>query len=162
MVFLLAGGFLFFGSLVEAEVLSMTSRCYAAELMPVNEYEETIGRIIAKTNEERVRNGLGVLIEDQILSDAAALRANEQKECFAHLRPDGSRFYTVFSQFGITGTWRGENLARGRAGSHDAVMSAWLDSEGHRKNILNSNFTRIGVGYVEAHGIGYWCQLFAN
>lgn len=161
-IFLLVSGLLVLGNPPWRALSPTVDHSYAAESLPANQYEENIGRIIERTNEERVRQGLAPLTEDKTLAAAATIRACELKECFAHVRPDGSRFYTVFPQYGIGGTWRGENLARGLSGAHTAVMNAWMESESHRNNILNGSFTRIGIGYVEMQGTAYWCQLFAN
>ncbi len=136
--------------------------CYAAEKEFEDSYRLLVDSLIEKTNEERAGYGLAPLTRDETLSEAALLRACEQQKQFAHTRPDGTPFYTIFTQFGIDGTWRGENLARGKCGVHNRVIHAWMDSEGHRANLLNVHYTRIGIGYVEIQGTGYWCQLFAS
>lgn len=136
--------------------------CYAAEVPDVNTYEEMVHEIVRVTNEERAKYGLPALKWDADMEIAANVRAAEQQSVFSHTRPDGSCCFTVFSQFGIPGNYRGENLAYGRICSAKKVMDAWMNSEGHKMNILNGRFTRIGVGYAENGTTGYWCQLFAN
>lgn len=122
--------------------------------------EEAVIRLV---NEERAKNGLGAVRLDETMMSAAEVRAQEQMSLFSHTRPDGSNAFTVFSQFGIPADYRGENVAyAGNVYGSDGVMGLWMNSQGHKANILNGNFGRIGVGYFEAAGIGYWCQLFAN
>ena len=113
-------------------------------------------------NEERRRLGLIQLVKDERLTRAAMIRAGEQQLCFSHTRPDGTPFYTVFSQIGIRGTIKGENLAKGESGQYKQVVQAWFESKGHRENLLRDRFAKVGTGYVEEDGIGYWCLLFAN
>ncbi len=146
----------------EQHAVFWSDRCYAAVQGAVDSYEDQADRMIEKANEVRIGYGLGQLTKDETLAEAAQIRAIELQQLFAHTRPDGTAFHTVFSQVESTGTLRGENLARGKKGVHDSVFTAWMDSAGHRANILNDQFTRIGIGYVEIQGVGYWCQLFAN
>lgn len=141
---------------------SAISCSYAAEITSGDVHKEVVEMLVSRTNEERRRLGLPAVVEDQNLSRAAAVRAREQQKQFSHTRPDGTPFHTVFSQFGIGGTRRGENLARGWKGDHECVIRAWMGSDGHRNNMLYDQFVKIGIGYVEVDGVGYWCQLFAN
>jgi uncharacterized protein YkwD len=113
-------------------------------------------------NEERRRLGLIQLVRDESLTKAAMIRAGEQQLLFSHMRPDGTPFYTVFSQIGIKRSVRGENLARGDGGQYKQVVQAWVESKGHRENLLRDRFANVGIGYAEEDGIGYWCLLFAN
>ena len=72
----------------------------------------------------------------------------------------GSKFSTALTEQGVTFKGAGENIAWGQK-SPEAVMQAWMNSEGHRANILNKNFTKIGVGYYQnAAGRNFWTQLF--
>jgi uncharacterized protein YkwD len=64
----------------------------------------------------------------------------------------------MMKQFGIEYTTAGENIAKGQQSPED-VMNAWMNSDGHRKNILNPDFTEIGVGYVKGDTT-YWTQQF--
>ncbi len=65
----------------------------------------------------------------------------------------------MMKQFGIDYRTAGENIAMGQT-TPEQVMNGWMNSDGHRKNILSSNFTHIGVGYVESNGQTYWTQMF--
>ena len=116
------------------------------------------GQVAALVNAERAKAGLSPLTLDTELSANAAVRAQEIVEKFDHTRPDGSKFSTA-----VTIEWRtvGENIAYGQS-SPEAVMNAWMNSSGHRANILNADFDKIGVGVVRSGGRLYWVQLFAG
>lgn len=118
--------------------------------------------IIRLVNQEREKAGLGSLTLNETMMSAAETRAKEQKSAFSHTRPDGSDAFTVFAQYEIPANYRGENLACGGTASASEVMSMWMNSEGHRSNILNGRFSRIGVGAFTSGSYEYWCQLFAN
>lgn len=113
-------------------------------------------------NEERLAQGLEPLKVVPILRDAATVRANESVVDFTHFRPGGKLYSAVLSDFSIFTLSSAENLAAGY-GEPDEVMEQWMLSEGHKKNILTSNFTHIGVGLTYApqgEYRWYWSQLF--
>ncbi len=117
-------------------------------------------QVVALVNKERVKAGLNEVTLDKTIESAALIRAKEIVQSFSHTRPNGSNFSTVLKEQGITYRGAGENIAWGQT-SPEAVMEAWMNSEGHRANILNRNFTKIGVGhYQNAKGTNYWAQLF--
>lgn len=117
-------------------------------------------QVIKLVNEERAKAGLPALKMDSAVTSAANIRAKEIKQKFAHTRPDGSNFSSVLKEQGVTFRGSGENIAWGQK-SPEQVMNGWMNSEGHRANILNKNFTTIGVGhYQDANGVNYWVQLF--
>jgi uncharacterized protein YkwD len=118
-------------------------------------------------NEARADAGLSLLERDGELDAAAMIRAEECASVqslrvggLAHVRPDGTPFYTVM---GVEENFSyGENLGLSGGGPEDR-MRGWLDSDGHRANILDTTwgYTKIGVGVVQdADGSRYWCQLF--
>lgn len=123
--------------------------------------ELSYARQVAKlVNEERAKAGLHPLSFDAELASAAQIRANEIKTSFSHTRPDGRKFSSVLTDNGIRFTGAGENIAWGQK-TPEQVMEAWMNSDGHRANILNAKFTKIGVGqYRDAAGRNYWVQLF--
>ena len=94
--------------------------------------------VLDLVNEEREKEGVGPLTMDQELMDAAMLRAAETQLYFSHTRPDGTTCWTACSKAS------GENIAANY--SPESVMEAWMDSSGHRSNILNAGWTSIGVG----------------
>lgn len=118
--------------------------------------EEKVQEVIDLTNEEREKRGLAPLERNESLMEAAAIRAEEIAEKFDHTRPNGLRFDSVLSYVGINNGYCGENIA-GHGGNAAAVVRGWMNSSGHKKNILNSKYTEIGVGYTEEGG---WVQIF--
>ncbi len=137
-------------------------QCYGAERAVYVDQETQKDVLLRIVNEERIRLGLTKLVKDEKLTSAAMVRAYEQQRLFSHMRPDGTPFYSVFSQFEIERTVRGENLAKVQQGSPDQVVRAWLCSSSHRDNLLRDQFVKAGIGYVQDDGIGYWCLLFSN
>ena len=121
-----------------------------------------VQKIADLVNEEREKAGLAPLTLVSETNGAAAIRAEEIYSVFAHERPDGSKYRTVLDQCGITYGFCGENVAYGYR-TPKAVMDGWMNSEGHKANILNERFTKIGVGhYVGPNGYHYWSQLFTD
>ena len=119
-------------------------------------------QVVNLVNEERAKAGVSALVLDETLASAAMVRATEIETSFSHTRPDGRSFSTVLSDMGIQYRRSGENIAWGQQ-SPKAVMEGWMNSKGHRANILNPNFTKIGVGYRKnAAGRTYWTQLFTS
>ncbi len=112
------------------------------------------------TNAERVKNGLSELTQFSALNQAAAVRGKEQATLYSHTRPDGSQCFTVLAQFGISYSSAGENIAMGYT-TPESVVNGWMNSAGHRANILNANFTSLGVGFYQgSDGTMYWAQEF--
>ena len=117
-------------------------------------------QVVELVNQERTKAGLNAVTLDQNIASAALVRAKEIETSFSHTRPNGSKFSTALTEQGVTFKGAGENIAWGQK-SPEAVMQAWMNSEGHRANILNARFTKIGVGYYQnARGTNYWTQLF--
>lgn len=122
----------------------------------LNAYEK---QVVTLVNEERAKNGLGALKIDTALSKMARVKSNDMAthQYFDHTSPTYGSPFDMMKQFGISYQYAGENIAMGQQTPQE-VMNAWMNSEGHRANILNKNFTHIGVGYVEnGH---YWTQEF--
>lgn len=118
--------------------------------------------VVRLVNEERAKEGLSALTVDENVQAAAMVRAAECEQSFSHTRPDGSSFTTALKEQNVTYRSAGENIAWGQR-TPEEVMNAWMNSSGHRANIMNPNYTTIGAGYYEnANGIGYWCQLFTR
>lgn len=116
-------------------------------------------QVVDLTNQERAKNGLPALKVDVALSKVAREKSLDMQKnnYFSHTSPTYGSPFDMMKQFGITYKAAGENIAKGQR-SPEEVVNAWMNSEGHRKNILSSNFTHIGVGYV-AEG-NYWTQQF--
>lgn len=122
----------------------------------VTSYEKEVIRLV---NEERVKKGLKELTENWELSRVARYKSQDMKDnnYFSHTSPVYGTPFQMIKNFGISYRTAGENIAKGQS-SPESVVKAWMNSSGHRANILNSSYTKIGVGYVENGR--YWTQMF--
>lgn len=120
-------------------------------------YAQQVAKLV---NVERSKEGLAPLTWNQQIGKAATVRAKEIQTSFSHTRPNGSHFATVLKENGVSYRGTGENIAWGQR-TPEQVVSAWMNSPGHRANIMNPSFKNIGVGYVENNSkTPYWVQLF--
>ena len=122
-------------------------------------YQDMAREVLELVNQIRIDNNLNPLIWNDSLEMSAMVRATEIINTFEHTRPDGSSWYTT-----INTTYRtaGENIAAGQRTSQQ-VVDEWMASPGHRANILNPNYTEIGVAlyYDSSDPYEYnWVQLF--
>lgn len=117
--------------------------------------------VLSQVNAARAQNGLRALTLDANMNRAAAVRAAELAQSFSHTRPNGSRGMTALNEAGVSYRAAGENIASGQQ-TAQAVVSAWMNSSGHRANILSASFGRMGVGQATIGGRTYWVQLFAD
>ena len=117
------------------------------------------GEVVRLINEIRVSNGLKPLTDDWQLSRVARYKSQDMKDIgyFSHTSPTYGSPFEMMKSFGITYKTAGENIAKGYS-TPKAVVDAWMNSPGHRANILNSFYTHIGVGYVASGN--YWTQMF--
>ena len=122
---------------------------------------EFAAEVVRLVNIERAKAGLSALETDYIVQEAAQVRAREIELSFSHTRPDGRSCFTTLDEVGAVYSGAGENIAYGQ---HDPeeVMEAWMNSTGHRENILNESYTHIGVGCYESGGTYYWSQFFTH
>lgn len=122
----------------------------------VTNFEQEVIRLV---NEIRRENGLKELAYDWELGRVARFKSQDMKDnkYFAHNSPVYGTPFQMIKNFGISYRSAGENIAKGYA-TPQAVVTGWMNSSGHRANILNVNFTHIGVGYVS--GGSYWTQMF--
>lgn len=106
----------------------------------------TRASIINLTNQERSSRGIAPLKESNLLDQSATLKGQDMfaKNYWAHFAPDGTSPWYFFKQVGYQYTWAGENLARDFQTS-GGVVAGWMASQGHRDNMLNPNFTEIGI-----------------
>lgn len=127
-----------------------------AESTILSEYEL---EVVELTNVERQKHGLAPLQIDEALSKVARVKSEDmaKQNYFSHNSPTYGSPFDMMKQFGISYRTAGENIAMGQR-SPQEVVNAWMNSEGHRANILNSNFTHIGVGH--ASNGNYWTQQF--
>ena len=137
----------------------------AASVSQDVKYELLIKELSVLVNEAREEAGLEPLYLTPIVSTFAEKRAVELSDYFSHVRPDGSSYKTAITAAGVESNYTGENVATGYTTAKQ-VVQGWLGSKGHRANILNENFTQIGVGLEKNTGNRYggyaWTQLFAR
>lgn len=128
----------------------------AEEAKSLSEFEQ---RVVELTNAERAKQGLPALKIDTELSKVARIKSEdmEKNNYFDHNSPTYGSPFDMMKKFGISYTSAGENIAQGQR-TPEEVVQAWMNSAGHRANILNNGFTHIGVGYVESGN--YWTQQF--
>lgn len=122
----------------------------------VTEFEREVIRLV---NVERAKNGLKPLTENWELSRVARYKSQDMVDnrYFSHTSPTYGSPFQMIRAFGLSFRTAGENIAYGQR-TPQAVVSAWMNSSGHRANILNASYTQIGVGYVASGN--YWTQMF--
>ena len=133
---------------------------------PENSHTEDYRQeVLDLVNAQRAKYGLTALeMGDDALTAAAQTRAEEIAVVNSHTRPDGSKCFTVLKDYGVTDTPTGENAAWGSV-SPEEVVDAWMNSEGHRANILNPEARKMSVGYYynSTSTWGHqWIQLFTK
>ncbi len=124
-------------------------------------YEQKVAELV---NIERQKAGLPALVFDSAVSNVARTKSKDMaaNNYFAHQSPTYGSAGDMLTRFGIRWSAWGENIASGQR-TPEAVVTAWMNSSGHRANILSSNFSKIGVGYaVNSNGTPYWTQIFTN
>ena len=122
--------------------------------------DEAAKEILRLVNIERVKAGRKPLKLSRELFRPASIRAREITKIFSHTRPNGLPFNSTF--YGIEYNIVGENIAAGQT-SCEMVMRQWMDSPGHRANILNKKYKYLGVGYLYDKNTRYkhfWVQHF--
>jgi uncharacterized YkwD family protein len=115
------------------------------------------GEVVTLVNLERTKAGLKPLASDSALSAMALNKAKDMynKKYFDHTSPTYGSPFDMMKAYGIRYTYAGENIAKGQRTPQE-VMTAWMNSAGHRQNILSPNFTKIGTAYYN----GEWVQEF--
>ncbi|WP_333773746.1 sigma-70 family RNA polymerase sigma factor [Streptomyces sp. IBSBF 3136] len=122
---------------------------------------DTVGQVVALVNEERAKAGCGPLTEDPQLEKAAQAHSDDMaaRNFFEHTNPDGADPGQRITAAGYRWSTYGENIAKGQQ-TPEAVMDSWMNSPGHRANILNCSFKNIGVGVHRGAGGPWWTQDF--
>ena len=133
---------------------------------PENSHTEDYRQeVLDLVNAQRAKYGLTALeMGDDNLTAAAQTRAEEIAVVNSHTRPDGSKCFTVLKDYGVTDTPTGENAAWGSV-SPEEVVNAWMNSEGHRANILNPEARKMSVGYYYNSNSTWghqWIQIFTK
>lgn len=121
----------------------------------------TVGQVVALVNKERAAAGCGPLAEDSLLDKSAQTHSADMaaRDFFDHTNPDGADPGQRITAAGYRWSTYGENIAMGQQ-TPEAVMESWMNSPGHRANILNCSFKDIGVGVHEGPGGPWWTQNF--
>ncbi|KRF13486.1 CAP domain-containing protein [Paenibacillus sp. Soil787] len=116
-------------------------------------------QVVNLVNQERAKAGLRPLTSNSVLTAMALDKAKDMYNngYFDHTSPTYGSPFDMMSTYGIRYSYAGENIAKGQQ-TPEAVMNAWMNSTGHRQNILSPNFTQIGVAYYN----GEWVQEFIS
>jgi len=118
--------------------------------------------VIRLVNAERAKNGLPALKTNWEVSRVARYKSQDMinKNYFAHQSPTYGSPFDMMESFGIKFSAAGENIAKGQKTPAE-VMNAWMNSPGHKSNILSRSYTEIGVGLAKnKNGVCYWTQMF--
>ena len=124
--------------------------------------EEYVIEVLNIINQRRAENGAGPLEIDNDLSEVALGHSLDMAErnFFDHNNPDGLSPFARMKNYGISYSAAAENIAAGQQ-TPEAVMEAWMNSDGHRKNLLNPVYTKIGIGIARGGYYGiYWTTCF--
>ena len=136
---------------------------YPGQLLTIPEPDASVAafekEVVRLVNVQRTQNGLKPLTENWELSRVARYKSQDMvdRRYFSHTSPTYGTPFQMIKSFGLTFRTAGENIAYGQR-TPQAVVNAWMNSSGHRANILSASYTQIGVGYV-ANG-HYWTQMF--
>ncbi len=143
--------------------ISNPNLIYPGQVLNIPKTDSTVvnyeNEVIRLVNEIRVKNGLNPLTADWELSRVARYKSQDMKDnnYFAHNSPVYGTPFAMIKNFGISYRSAAENIAKGQT-TPQAVVNAWMNSSGHRANILNASYKKIGVGYVSSGN--YWTQMF--
>lgn len=120
--------------------------------------------VLKIVNEERAKQGLKALVLDKQLNNVAQVKAEDMRNnnYFDHNSPTLGSPFDLMRNNGVSYRTAGENIAAGQQSARD-VMNSWMNSSGHRANILNANYTKLGVGFCTGGKMGtYWVQSFTG
>lgn len=133
--------------------------------IPVVDQEilSTQEEILNLVNQERAKQGLSALELDWQVSRVAQYKSEDManKNYFSHTSPTYGTPFDMLKSFNVDYRSAGENIAKGQK-TASAVMTAWMNSSGHKANILGQSYTHLGVGYYVKNGTPYWTQMFVS
>lgn len=117
--------------------------------------------VVRLTNNERSSRGVSPLTLNWEVARVARIKSEDmdKNKYFSHTSPTYGSPFDMLKDFGIKFSAAAENIAKGQR-TAAAVVNAWMNSQGHRENILNANFTEMGAGYSNMSGTPYWTQMF--
>ncbi len=128
---------------------------------PLQSFEDEVIRLI---NLERTNRGIPALSKNWQLARVARYKSQDMidKNYFSHTSPTYGSPFTMMQSFGLKFSAAAENIAYGQKTPQE-VVNAWMNSSGHRANILSTSYTQTGVGAAKkANGTLYWTQMFMN
>jgi uncharacterized YkwD family protein len=144
--------------------VSQTPSKPASSIASTSSYSEFQNEVVRLVNVERAKNSLPALTADSLLMKTATVKSQDManNNYFDHTSPTYGSPFDLMKKFGVTYRAAGENIAMGQT-TPAQVMNGWMNSSGHRANILNSAYTKIGVGIAKnASGRYYWTQHFTG
>jgi uncharacterized YkwD family protein len=150
------------GQALLLHVQKQTSSSQTAQTQQSSLITPQVQQVVNLVNQERAKNGLKPLTIDMKLTQMAHDKAVDMRDnnYFDHQSPTYGSPFDMMNKYGITYSYAGENIAAGQQTAQD-VMNSWMNSSGHRANILNPNYTEIGVGFVQGGQYGTeWVQEF--
>ncbi len=152
------------GEVIDANPqISNPNQIYPGQILQIPQVNSSVlafeSEVIRLVNEIRAENGFKTLTANWELSRVARYKSQDMVDnrYFSHTSPVYGSPFQMIRAFGLSFRTAGENIAYGQR-TPQAVVNAWMNSSGHRANILNASYTQIGVGYV-ANG-HYWTQMF--
>jgi uncharacterized YkwD family protein len=153
--------------IVEVMAQPKLSEAYTAQKIAITS-KSTISQqeaeVVRLVNVKRVQNGLQPLKANSQLMSVARQKSQDmaKKKYFSHVSPTFGTTFKLMERLGIRFSAAGENIAYGQK-TPAAVMNAWMNSPGHRANILSKTYTNIGVGLAKnSKGVCYWTQVFTK
>ena len=142
-----------------------TNLIYPGQKLNVPNIQDVVAvetEVVKLVNQQRAKAGLHLLKQNWQLSRIARYKSQDMinKNYFSHQSPTYGSPFNMMESFGLKFSAAGENIAMGQRSAAE-VMNAWMNSPGHRANILNPSYTEIGVGLAkDKNGSCYWTQMF--
>ena len=143
-------------------LLRLTDKSLRVVPTVVNETSDYATKVLELVNVERAKEGLSPLVMDSRLQQVATEKSKDMaiSDYFSHTSPNYGSPFDMMKEFGISYMAAGENIAMGYR-TAESVMDGWMNSPGHKANILSSKYGKIGIGVYFGDSV-YWTQMFTN